>query len=66
MQGKVEPRRARDADLVAFGRHCISNPDLPGWLRRGLALNHHDRSTFYGGGARGYTDYPTAEAAAAA
>ena len=50
---------------MAFGRHFISNPDLPQRLRRGLALDHYDRSTFYGGDARGYTDYPTAEAAAA-
>jgi N-ethylmaleimide reductase len=55
-----------DADLVAFGRHFISNPDLPERLRRGLPLNHYDRSTFYGGDARGYTDYPRAEATAAA
>ena len=51
--------RAGDADLVAFGRHFISNPDLPERLRRGLPLNRYDRSTFYGGDARGYTDYPT-------
>jgi N-ethylmaleimide reductase len=55
-----------DADLVAFGRHFISNPDLPERLRRGLPLNRYDRSTFYGGDARGYTDYPTAAAEAAA
>jgi N-ethylmaleimide reductase len=53
-----------DADLVAFGRHFISNPDLPERLRQGLPLNRYDRSTFYGGDARGYTDYRTAEAAA--
>jgi len=52
-----------DADFVAFGRHFISKPDLPERLRRGLALNHCDRSTFYDGDARGYTDYPTAAAA---
>lgn len=57
---------AGDADLVAFGRHFISNPDLPERLRHGLPLNRYDRSTFYGGDARGYTDYPTADAAAAA
>ena len=55
-----------DADLVAFGRHFISNPDLPERLRKGLPLTRYDRSTFYGGDARGYTDYPVAEAAAAA
>ena len=49
---------AGDADLVAFGRHFISNPDLPERLRRGLPLNRYDRSTFYGGGGRGYIDYP--------
>jgi N-ethylmaleimide reductase len=55
-----------DADLVAFGRHFISNPDLPERLRQGLPLARYDRSTFYGGDARGYTDYATAAAAAAA
>src|ERR1700758_286407 len=54
-----------DADLVAFGRHFIANPDLPERLRRGLPLTRYDRSTFYGGDARGYTDYATATAAAA-
>ena len=46
------------ADLVAFGRPFISNPDLTRRLREGAALNEQDRSTFYGGGAKGYTDYP--------
>lgn len=48
---------AGDADLVAFGRLFISNPDLPERLRVGAPLNHYDRSTFVGGDARGYTDY---------
>ena len=47
-----------DADLVAFGRHFISNPDLPERIRLGRPLNPHDRATFYGGDAHGYTDYP--------
>jgi N-ethylmaleimide reductase len=47
-----------DADLVAFGRHFAANPDLVERLRRGLPLNPYDRSTFYGGDERGYTDYP--------
>ncbi|MDD2925493.1 alkene reductase [Rhodoferax sp.] len=47
------------ADLVSFGRAFIANPDLVERLRRGKALNEGDRSTYYGGGARGYTDYPT-------
>ena len=55
-----------DADLVAFGRHFISNPDLPERLRRGLSLNRYDRTTFYGGDARGYVDYPPADVASAA
>jgi N-ethylmaleimide reductase len=49
---------AGDADLVAFGRHFISNPDLPRRIRLGQPLNPYDRSTFYGGNAHGYTDYP--------
>ena len=53
------------ADLVAFGRPFISNPDLVQRLRVGAALNVPDSATFYGGDARGYTDYPTLEAAPA-
>ena len=49
---------AGDADLVAFGRLFIANPDLPERLRRKLPLNRYDRS-FYGGDGRGYVDYPT-------
>ena len=47
-----------DADLVAFGRHFIANPDLPKRIQLGLPLNPYDRATFYGGDAHGYTDYP--------
>ncbi|QXL83867.1 alkene reductase [Comamonas sp. NLF-1-9] len=46
------------ADIVAFGRDAIANPDLVRRLRLGAALNPWDKSSFYGGGARGYTDYP--------
>jgi N-ethylmaleimide reductase len=49
---------AGHADIVAFGRHFIANPDLPKRLRLNLPLNRYDRSTFYGGDACGYTDYP--------
>ncbi len=45
------------ADLIAFGRTFIANPDLPERLRIGAPLNSYDRATFYGGDARGYTDY---------
>jgi N-ethylmaleimide reductase len=48
-----------DADLVAFGRHFLANPDLPERLRRNLPLNPYDRATFYYGGTKGYADYPT-------
>ncbi|AAU93057.1 NADH-dependent flavin oxidoreductase, Oye family [Methylococcus capsulatus str. Bath] len=47
------------ADLVAFGRLFIANPDLPERFRRGAALNGWNEATFYGGGAEGYTDYPS-------
>ena len=47
------------ADLVAFGRAFIANPDLPRRLALGARLNEPDRSTFYGGTERGYTDYPS-------
>lgn len=46
------------ADLVAFGKTFIANPDLVERLRRGAPLNEPDKTTFYGGDAKGYTDYP--------
>lgn len=49
---------AGQADLFAFGRPFIANPDLVERLRSGAPLNEPDRSTFYGGGAAGYVDYP--------
>jgi N-ethylmaleimide reductase len=45
------------ADLVAFGRPFIANPDLVERLRLTTPLNTPDTATFYGGGAKGYTDY---------
>lgn len=47
-----------DASLISFGRHFISNPDLPRRIELGLPLAHYDRNTFYAFTARGYTDYP--------
>jgi N-ethylmaleimide reductase len=47
------------ADLIAFGKLFISNPDLVERLRLGAPLNPFDQATFYGGGEKGYTDYPT-------
>ena len=46
-------------DLVAVGREFLANPDLAERWRTGAELNEPDQSTFYGGGAEGYTDYPT-------
>jgi N-ethylmaleimide reductase len=54
----AEQALANGADLVAFGKLYIANPDLVERLRGNLPLNAPDRSTFYGGGPEGYTDYP--------
>ncbi|WP_455926471.1 alkene reductase [Pseudomonas putida] len=45
------------ADLIAFGRPFIANPDLPRRLAQGLPLNPLDAASMYGGTERGYTDY---------
>jgi N-ethylmaleimide reductase len=58
--------RGGQADLVSFGTAFLANPDLPERLRAGAPLNEPDRATFYGGGERGYTDYPVLETANAA
>ncbi len=49
------------ADLVAFGKAFLANPDLPERFRRQAPLNEPDPATFYGGDGRGYTDYPALE-----
>ena len=54
------------ADLIAFGKPFISNPDLVERLKKGAPLNAFDKATFYGGGAKGYTDYPALGEAVAA
>ncbi|HHJ19672.1 MAG TPA: alkene reductase [Gammaproteobacteria bacterium] len=46
------------ADLVAFGRLYIANPDLVERFAQGAALNEPDPDSFYGGDAAGYIDYP--------
>jgi len=51
------------ADAVAFGRHFISNPDLPRRIRENLPLARYDRTTFYTFDSLGYTDYPIHTAA---
>lgn len=63
--GAYTPEKAEDLiakgliDAVAFGRDYIANPDLVERLRRKAELNPQRPESFYGGGAEGYTDYPT-------
>ncbi|WP_029416930.1 alkene reductase [Brevundimonas bacteroides] len=49
------------ADLVSVGVPVLANPDLVERWKRNGPLNAPDKATFYGGGAKGYTDYPTLE-----
>jgi len=58
-QSAAEAIAARTVDAVAFGKLFIANPDLPLRLEMDTPLNQYDHSTFYGGTAKGYTDYPT-------
>lgn len=53
----AEQWRERGADLIAFGRYFISNPDLVRRLRDGHELAEPDADTFYSGGDKGYIDY---------
>lgn len=46
------------ADLVAFGKLYLANPDLSERFKQNAALNEPDSKTFYGGDEKGYTDYP--------
>ncbi len=50
-----------NADVIAFGRYFIANPDLPERIRKGAAWTPYNRATFYGGTEVGYTDYPALE-----
>ena len=69
--GGFEPETAESAietgvaDAVAFGRHFVSNPDLPLRIKEGLALTPYDRDTFYTFDSVGYNDYPFANELAA-
>ncbi|CAL9440273.1 hypothetical protein SUDANB145_02231 [Streptomyces sp. enrichment culture] len=49
---------AEHADLIAFGKPFLANPDLVRRYRENLPLTAADPATFYGGGEAGYTDYP--------
>ena len=57
---------SQQADAVAFGVPYLANPDLVMRLEQDAPLNTPDSDTFYGGGAKGYTDYPTLETATSA
>lgn len=67
--GKYTAEKAEEAlakgwaDLVAFGRPFIANPDLPYRLQHHIPLNTGDKSRYFGGTAAGYTDYPLASTA---
>lgn len=47
------------ADIIAFGRPFIANPDLPKRIKTGAHLNAPDPTTFFGGDKKGYIDYPS-------
>jgi N-ethylmaleimide reductase len=51
--------KAGQADLIAFARPFLANPDLVARMRADVPLNALDMATFYTPGAKGYTDYPT-------
>lgn len=53
-----------EADLIAFGRPFISNPDLVERLRQNAPLAELDASRLYGGGEQGYVDYPSLDSSA--
>ena len=55
----AEDALSHGADLIAFGKAFIANPDLATRLQQNGPYNTPDRATFYGGGAKGYTDYPS-------
>ena len=54
----LDARRRNTADLIAFGRDFIGNPDLVARLKAGAALTVADRGVYYAGGAAGYVDFP--------
>lgn len=54
----IERRGQNKIDAVAFGRLFIANPDLVARLRHGAELTVAERETYYGGGAKGYIDWP--------
>ena len=59
----VDARAKNTGDIIAFGRPFIGNPDLVARLKADAELHEADLKAYYGGGARGYTDFPTMEEA---
>jgi N-ethylmaleimide reductase len=59
----VEARAEGRADVIAFGRLYIANPDLVERFKTGAPLAKLDQATLYGGDAHGYTDYPALDEA---
>ena len=69
LAGDMTLERAQDLldagliDLAGFGQPFIANPDLVARLKNGWPLTAPDRDTYYGGGTKGYVDYPPYEPA---
>lgn len=59
----IEAREKGNGDIIAFGRPFIGNPDLVERLKADAKLHEAPLKAYYGGGARGYTDFPTMEKA---
>ena len=59
----IEAREKNTGDIIAFGRPFIGNPDLVERLKKDAPLHEADLRSYYGGGPRGYIDFPTLEEA---
>ena len=46
------------ADLESYGQMVLANPDFVARLTANSTMNEANRTTFFGGDAQGYTDYP--------
>lgn len=57
-QSGIKALQEGHADLVAYAKLFLANPDLPERFAKNASLNEPDRDTFYGGNEKGYTDYP--------
>ncbi|HLR32484.1 MAG TPA: alkene reductase [Fodinibius sp.] len=60
-QSGIEALENKTADLIAYGKLFLANPDLPERFAQDAELNDPNSQTFYGGGEEGYTDYPSME-----